>query len=112
MLTLARRFTVTALIATAVAPALWAEVLAPDTVGCITRKSYDRYTKLSATSPDFAKKLFDNASCYTQKKPVEAAILSQVGEATKVELLNGSRIWVPTSALLESFPAETDAVAQ
>jgi len=83
----------------AVASAAGAQVLLADTVGCITRKDFDRYTKLSADNAAFVQKLFDNASCYVQKDTVPAATLSQVGEATRVELLNGVRIWVPTAAI-------------
>lgn len=69
---------------------------------CVSQKYLDKYENLTRAGEEkFLDEMRKRVQCVEKKKEVKVLELSRVGEHVQVELLDGFRVWVNASSLVE-----------
>lgn len=71
-------------------------VLPGGVVACLSLKDAKNYALYSKQAPDFAKDLLNRAACFQAEQNREAVFISQSAGYTKMKLITGHTVWVPS----------------
>lgn len=87
----------------AVNPSFAAGYIQKNTVICLSKKDMQTYIQaIENNEKHFVSDLFDNASCYTKKREIEASYLSEVDDLVEVRTIDGFKVWLPSNTFISN----------
>ena len=76
-----------------------ADIIAPGTVACLSRRNAEDYHRFAKEAPAFAEDELARANCYRVASPTTAIRRSTTAGLSELQLLSGHKVWVPNASV-------------